>query len=66
MSDLVNTTERLEYLRGELRAERISYGELAELRELAPYIDSGDGYEGLETLIAVVDHACVLLGRDEE
>jgi hypothetical protein len=28
-------TDRLEYLRGELRAERISYGELAELQSMA-------------------------------
>lgn len=34
--------ERLEYLRGELRAERISYGELAELQSLVEYIDKGD------------------------
>lgn len=34
--------QRLEYLRGELRAERISYGELAELQSLAKYIDAGD------------------------
>lgn len=33
---------RLEYLRGELEAERISYGELAELQELAPYIAPDD------------------------
>jgi len=33
---------RLEYLREELQAERISYGELAELQELAPFIDGGD------------------------
>lgn len=33
---------RLEYLRGEMRAERISYGELAELQKLARYIESGD------------------------
>jgi hypothetical protein len=33
---------RLEYLRGELRAERISMGELLELQGLAPYIDEGD------------------------
>ncbi len=33
---------RLEYLRGELRAERISYGELAELQGLAPHIEPGD------------------------
>ena len=35
-------TERLEYLRGELRAERISYGELAELQDLAPHIGADD------------------------
>ena len=34
--------ERLEYLRGELRAERISYGELSELQSLARYIEPGD------------------------
>lgn len=34
--------ERLEYLRRELRAERISWGELAELQSLAKYIDPGD------------------------
>ena len=34
--------ERLEYLRTELRNERISYGELAELQSLAQYIDRGD------------------------
>lgn len=33
---------RLEYLRGELRAERISYGELAELQSLTKHIDSSD------------------------
>lgn len=33
---------RLEYLRGEIRAERISYGELAELKSLAAHIDPGD------------------------
>lgn len=34
--------QRLEELRTELRAERISYGELAELQELAPHIQDGD------------------------
>jgi len=34
--------DRLEYLRGEIRAERISYGELAELQSLAPHIDKSD------------------------
>lgn len=33
---------RLEYLRGELRAERISQGELLELQDLAEHIDPGD------------------------
>lgn len=33
---------RLEYLRGCLRAESISYGELHELQNLAPYIEPGD------------------------
>ena len=33
---------RLEYLRGEIKAERISYGEIAELQSLAKYIDKGD------------------------
>jgi len=33
---------RLEYLRNELRKERISYGELLELQSLAEYIDKGD------------------------
>jgi hypothetical protein len=35
-------SERLEYLRRELRAERISYGELAELQNLAEHIEPGD------------------------
>lgn len=34
--------DRLECLRGEIRAERISYSELAELQDLAEYIDRGD------------------------
>lgn len=34
--------ERLEYLRGELRAERISYGELFELQSLVLFIDPSD------------------------
>jgi len=33
---------RLEYLRGELRAERISYGELHELQSLIPHIAPDD------------------------
>lgn len=33
---------RLEYLRGELRAERISTGELVELESLKEFIEPGD------------------------
>jgi hypothetical protein len=33
---------KLEYLRGEIEAERISYGEIAELQGLAAYIDKDD------------------------
>ena len=33
---------RLEYLRNEIINERISYGEIAELQELAEYIASDD------------------------
>lgn len=46
-----NIKERLEYLRGELRAERISYGEIAELQSLAPHIDAGD--------VELLEAACV-------
>jgi hypothetical protein len=42
MTNKINATERLEYLRTELRAERISYSELAELQSLAQYIEAGD------------------------
>lgn len=34
--------EKLDYLRGEIRAERISYGEIAELQGLVEHIDAGD------------------------
>lgn len=34
--------ERLNYLRGEIEAERISYGEIAELQGLADHIEPGD------------------------
>lgn len=37
-----NIKNRLEYLRGELRAERISYEEILELETLVPYMESGD------------------------
>lgn len=38
----MSVKERLEYLRGEIEAERISYGEISELRSLAEHIDPGD------------------------
>jgi hypothetical protein len=41
-ADAPEAPQRLEYLRGELRAERISYGELAELQSLAAYIKPDD------------------------
>ena len=34
--------DRLEYLRGEIEAERISYGEIVELQSLVRYIEPGD------------------------
>jgi hypothetical protein len=34
--------QRLEYLRGEIEAERVSYGEIAELQSLVEYIEPGD------------------------
>ena len=34
--------DRLEYIRGELRAERISYGELSELQSLVEHISPDD------------------------
>lgn len=37
-----DVSERLEYLRGEIEAERISYAEINELQSLAQYIDPSD------------------------
>lgn len=37
-----NIRQRLEYLRGEIQAERISYGEIAELQSLAEHIAPDD------------------------
>jgi hypothetical protein len=34
--------ERLEYLRSQIEAECISYGEIAELEDLAEHIEPGD------------------------
>jgi hypothetical protein len=42
MIDESQIPERLEYLRSQIRAECISYGELAELEDLAEYIEPGD------------------------
>ena len=42
MTDTTKIKKRLEYLRQELRQERISYGELTELQSLAEHIDLGD------------------------
>jgi len=42
MSDKTKIKERLEYLRGEIEAERISYEEIAELQSLSDHIDHGD------------------------
>ena len=39
MSDV---KQRLEYLRGEIQAERISYDEIAELQSLADHIENDD------------------------
>lgn len=36
------TLNRLEYLRGEIEAERISYGEIHELQSLAAHIAPDD------------------------
>lgn len=42
MNDKHEIRARLEYLREELRAERISWGEVAELQGLADSIEPGD------------------------
>lgn len=42
MNDTNKIKKRLEELREELREERISYGELAELQSLVEHIDLGD------------------------
>lgn len=39
---MTDTTERLEYLRSQIRAERISWGEIADLQGMADEIDRGD------------------------
>jgi hypothetical protein len=42
MERKVEPKERLEYLRGEIRRERISWGELLELQSLIQWIEPGD------------------------
>lgn len=42
VADHTEARERLEYLRSQIEAERISYGEIAELQELTDYIDPDD------------------------
>ena len=42
LAELKRFKERIEYLRGEIEAERISYGEIAELQSLAEYIPEDD------------------------
>ena len=39
---LLRVFERLEYLRGEIQNESISYGEILELQQLRVYINDGD------------------------
>ena len=50
--DEMEAHDRLEYLRGEIRVERISYGEIADWQDLADYIEPGD----YELLAWVTDH----------
>jgi len=40
--DILEKKQRLEELRKELQDGQLSYGELAELQSLAPYIEKGD------------------------
>jgi hypothetical protein len=42
MSRKEHVKERLDYLRKEIKAERISYGEIAELQSLVKHIDPSD------------------------
>jgi hypothetical protein len=42
MSKKAEIQRRLEYLRGEIEAERISYGEISELESLVEHIDPED------------------------
>jgi hypothetical protein len=42
MKNKMEIKKRLAYLRQEIKKERISYGEIAELQSLKKYIDKGD------------------------
>jgi hypothetical protein len=42
VADTNKVLARLEEIRAEIRAERVSYGELAELQSLAAHIDEDD------------------------
>ena len=48
--------ERLEYLRGEIEAERISYSEIVELQDLVEHIEPGD--------VLLLQWACVPEGEE--
>lgn len=56
------TSDRLEYLRGQIDAECISYGEIAELQGLAASIDPGDVQ--LLQWAGVPEFACEQCGGD--
>jgi hypothetical protein len=59
------TQERLEELRAAIQAERISYGEIAELQSLAEHIDPSD-VELLEWAgVDEFDHAAITDGAVE-
>ena len=42
LAEKANVKKRLEYLRGEIEKESLSYGGLAELQSLAKHIDPSD------------------------
>jgi DNA repair exonuclease SbcCD ATPase subunit len=54
--------ERLEYLRGEIEKECISYGEIVELESLAEHIEKGDSV--LLEWANVPETNCVVCGKD--
>ena len=67
------TETRLEYLRGQIRAESISYGEIAELQDLAAHIDPGDvellqwaGVPEYDPTPDYSDRPTIIVGTDDE